>query len=71
MPYFRVKLKMRGELIGEGADEADVRQRVMDVIQQRGEGVRVSGASGNTLTAYFEAVTPGEPTEAIEITPYP
>lgn len=71
MAYFRIRLKMRGELIGEGLDEADVRQRVMDVIMQRGEGVRVTGPSGNMLTAYFEAVTPGEPTEAIEITPYP
>lgn len=71
MPYFKVRLRMRGELVGEGTDEADVRRRVMEVIQQRGEGVVVTGQSGNVLRAYFEAINPGPPTEDVEITPYP
>jgi len=72
MPYYRIRIRARIELIAEGADEAAVRRRVHEIAGQRGEGMTLSIPEGIPgIHVFVEESFPDPPTEDVEVTPYP
>lgn len=72
MPYFKIRIRARIELIAEGADEAACRAKVDEIAARRGEGMTLHIEEAIPgIRVYVEKAFPDPPSEDVEVTPYP